>query len=440
MSKITEKEIKAAFNMEPEKIIEFFKEKGLKPSFDWHEVYSDAHSKAFTVAKMTELDLLKDTKDLLDKSLKEGDGYGKFKGEAQELFEKKGWTGFKDVTDPKTGEKKTVELGTPRRIKKIFDCNMNSAYAAGRYREQMEQVDVAPYWQYMSMDDEQVRKEHQALHGRVWKADDPFWANFYPPNGWGCRCFVINLTKRMVEKKSLTVENSDGCFDFVKEKVGDEIKEIPVYKFDKGGFNMTLKPDAGWETNIGKSAWGIDVVAWNKVKDMPEQIKYEFLSKMAANPHRESAYITWATSIFNKDYKKTIAEKTLTWIKPDLYSKLKSADYCPETPIIVMQNGQISHSGKNKIEKQALSRDEYLRIYNIINNPNEVYYDYTNSKYKQIAFVKLIQGSDKCIKICVRINQRSKDRLKNYPVSNITTIGKVDYHTIAKGERYKKIE
>ena len=82
---------------------------------------------------MTELDLLKDTKALLEKSLEKGQSYNEFKKEAMALFEKKGWTGKRIDVDGK-GNAKEVELGTPRRIKTIFDNNINSAYAAGRYR------------------------------------------------------------------------------------------------------------------------------------------------------------------------------------------------------------------------------------------------------------------------------------------------------------------
>ena len=53
MADISEQELKSIFNMPPEKVIDFFENKGLKTSYDWHEVYADAHAKAFTVAKMT---------------------------------------------------------------------------------------------------------------------------------------------------------------------------------------------------------------------------------------------------------------------------------------------------------------------------------------------------------------------------------------------------
>ena len=208
MAQIDKETFNKLFKMTPERVIDYFENKGLKTSFDWHEVYADAHAKAFTVAKMTELELLSDTKKLLENAIKEGKTQAEFKKEAMSLFQKKGWDGYKEVIDPKTGDVKKVELGTPSRIKKIYNCNINSAYATGRYKEMLEEIDIAPYWQYMAIMDGKTRPEHQALHLKVFRADDSFWGNFYPPNGWNCRCFVRNLTKEEVEKQGLKVQKN----------------------------------------------------------------------------------------------------------------------------------------------------------------------------------------------------------------------------------------
>ena len=34
-----------------------------------------------------------------------------------------------------------------------------------------------------------------ALHGVTLPIDDPFWEQFYPPNGWNCRCSVSQVRK-----------------------------------------------------------------------------------------------------------------------------------------------------------------------------------------------------------------------------------------------------
>ncbi len=46
--------------------------------------------------------------------------------------------------------------------------------------------------------DKDTRAEHAALHGVIKRVDSDFWDKYYPPNGWGCRCEVIQLTMRGV--------------------------------------------------------------------------------------------------------------------------------------------------------------------------------------------------------------------------------------------------
>lgn len=434
----TDIDLLSAFNLEPTEIVKYFESKNCKISFDWHEVYEEAHAKAFTVAKMTEADLLKDTHKMLTTAIKEGWSEGKFKKNAIELFEKKGWVGKKEVLNPKTGEKQTVELGTPRRIKKIFNCNMTSAYAVGRYKEQMENVDVAPYLQYVAILDGRTRPEHRAMNGKVFRYDDPIWNTMYPPNGWNCRCLVTQLTNGDVRRKNIEVETSEGKIKEVSEVVGDTKKQNTVYTFSKGGNVYHLKPDAGWGTNLGIKTWGLDVTAWNKVQDLDNSIKSQFISQMASNPHSEKAYISWVNQIMTSGFKNSEVEKTLTWLTPKLYEKLNSVIDL-NSPIIVMHNSQIGHSGENKNEKQSLTKEEYLQVYKMLNNPDEIYIDFTRPKWQQIAFVKLLQG-DKCIKICVRFNQKSKTKTKDYFVAKVTTIGKINHYSISKGKDYKRIE
>ena len=40
--------------------------------------------------------------------------------------------------------------------------------------------------QYRTAADDRVREEHAALHGITLPPDDPFWKQYFPPNGWRC--------------------------------------------------------------------------------------------------------------------------------------------------------------------------------------------------------------------------------------------------------------
>lgn len=64
------------------------------------------------------------------------------------------------------------------------------AEAASNYRRQRRTANLMPYWVYRTVGDSQVRPDHAALDGLTLPATDPEWSRIYPPNDWGCRCWV----------------------------------------------------------------------------------------------------------------------------------------------------------------------------------------------------------------------------------------------------------
>lgn len=73
----------------------------------------------------------------------------------------------------------------------------NHAIACGQMISNWQQIesraDVAPFLKYKTAEDERVRESHRGLNNIVKRIDDPFWNMYYPPNGWNCRCDVIQL-------------------------------------------------------------------------------------------------------------------------------------------------------------------------------------------------------------------------------------------------------
>ncbi len=49
--------------------------------------------------------------------------------------------------------------------------------------------------QYRTANDGAVRPEHAALHGVTLPASDSFWDTYFPPNGWNCRCTVVQVLR-----------------------------------------------------------------------------------------------------------------------------------------------------------------------------------------------------------------------------------------------------
>jgi SPP1 gp7 family putative phage head morphogenesis protein len=251
----------------PEKAVEYLQSKGYEVSWDWEELWQDAHANAFTVAKATRLDILQDIREAVQTALNEGKTLAWFAKELTPVLQAKGWWGKQEHVDERTGEITDVQLGSPWRLRTIFRTNVQTAYMAGRYAGQMENVDDRPYWQYVAILDTHTRPSHRALNGRVFRYDDPFWQSFYPPNGWGCRCRVTTRTEDEIATRRLTVETSEGKLGTVLRRVSektDALREVATYRAidPTTGKAVVVSPDVGWSYNPGAAAWQADTTRY----------------------------------------------------------------------------------------------------------------------------------------------------------------------------------
>ncbi len=224
-----------SFFEEPVAVWQYLQSKNPELHFDYDEIAYDAHKRAFTVAKITQADLLKDIGDSLTKAFKEGIKFDEWKKSIEPILIKKGWYGKTLVTNPKTGEEKEIYVGS-RRLKNIYNTNMRTAYAKARYETQMDST--AEYFRYTAVLDRLTRPAHAKLHGIILAKTDPFWDTNYPPNGWGCRCKVQALTASEVKRRGLTPLDSgdylpriaDKDFAYNPGKSIDKLDEILVKK------------------------------------------------------------------------------------------------------------------------------------------------------------------------------------------------------------------
>lgn len=103
------------------------------------------------------------------------------------------------------GHRKSFErfLNDVRSIHKTYNEN----YLRAEYNFISASAEMAAKWeefeqdgdrynlQYRTQKDDKVRPEHAALDGVTLPPSDPFWEEFYPPNGWNCRCNVVQVRK-----------------------------------------------------------------------------------------------------------------------------------------------------------------------------------------------------------------------------------------------------
>lgn len=183
------------FDLEPRKALEFFRGKGYATSFGWQDVWRAEHDQAFTVAKMANVDMLRDVRLAVDKAIAQGQTLEQFKKELQPRLMEAGWWGKAEMEDPLTGETKLVQLGSPRRLQTIFETNIKTSYAAGDWAQIQQTKDDAPFVMYDAVGDANTRPEHAAWDGLVLSVDDPWLQTHSPPNDWGCRCGLIQLSR-----------------------------------------------------------------------------------------------------------------------------------------------------------------------------------------------------------------------------------------------------
>ncbi|MGB0218310.1 MAG: phage minor head protein [Sinimarinibacterium flocculans] len=255
-----------AVTLPPEKAIAYFQQKGWRISWDWHDTLQEAHARAFTIARMADLDLLRDVRAALDIALSQGRTDRWFQKEITSVLQERGWWGKQEV-EVQPGETREVQLGSPRRLQLIYRQNMQGAYMAGRFAELKRIARSRPYWQYIAVMDAKTRPTHAALHGKVFRHDDPIWQYIWPPNDWACRCRVRALSKRQVERLGLVVETSDGKLrrkmaDLGVDWTSGEIRRIEVHGLritGRDGKPTTFWPGAGFSYNAGMAAWAPDL-------------------------------------------------------------------------------------------------------------------------------------------------------------------------------------
>ena len=159
-------------------MVRFFLRKLNLTTDHWTDIYTREHDWSFVVAGANRDALVADFRAAVDKAIAEGGTLEDFRRDFDRIVATHGWD---------------YNGGRDWRSRVIYETNLNTAYAAGRY----EQLQAAPYWQYVHADwVTNPRHQHLAWDGLVLRRDDPWWQTHYPPNGWGCQCSVRGLWPR----------------------------------------------------------------------------------------------------------------------------------------------------------------------------------------------------------------------------------------------------
>ena len=166
--------------------IDFFKRKFNLPTRTWTDIWQSQHDVAFVVAGAVKADLINDLRTSVHSAIAEGTTLARFRKDFDGIVARHDWH---------------HKGGRDWRTRVIYETNLRTSYAAGRWQQLQAVKATRPYWRYRHSDaTTDPRPEHLAWDGLILAADDPWWKTHYPPNGWGCQCYVEALSKRDLKR------------------------------------------------------------------------------------------------------------------------------------------------------------------------------------------------------------------------------------------------
>lgn len=371
-------DLSAVFGLPPEKAIEYFQAKGYAITWSWHDLWQEQQAKAFTVAKVMSTDILNDIRGAVDDALNNGTTFHEFQKNLTPILQAKGWWGTAEHTDTTTGEVSTAQLGSPRRLKTIYQTNLQTAYMAGRYRSMMESADSHPYWQYIAVLDGRTRPMHRAMNGRIFRYDDELWATHFPPNGFNCRCRVRPMTAATIESEGYTPESSDGRLVNHEIPLGDgSTATVKALRVKVDGQDKLFAPDAGWSYNPGRTVFGNDSEVMRKISAVKDRaIRVQAVQAINNSELRHQVFANWVSDALAKRVPGHEAQ-VVGFVSEAIADFAKTNSGEDAARVLVLPEKRLVHadSAKHQAGGITLTLEEYQSLPEIIANPNAVYWD-----------------------------------------------------------------
>ncbi len=169
-------------------------------SDDFDRLQAANRSKAFRIFAVNKAQTVQRVRDMMEKAIRDGTSFADFRRQVAAMFEGQG------NASPALG-----------RLKLAFRQNAMQAYNDSR-RDALDKKEISDafgFRQYLTVGNgtpgvRNVRDDHAALHGKVFKWNDPFWDRFTPPWDYNCRCTFVALTAGQVKRARLIVWTYKG--------------------------------------------------------------------------------------------------------------------------------------------------------------------------------------------------------------------------------------
>ncbi len=396
----------------PEDALAYLKARGqITKTWSWADLIREEHSHAFTISRLTNVDLLKDLQDMITKSVNGEMGRTDFMRNAKAALQAKGWWGEVTQTDPATGRDVTTTFN-PQRLKLIYDTNTRQAYAAGQWERIQLGKASHPYLRYITKDDGRVRASHAQWHNLTLPVDHPFWQTHYPPNAWRCRCRVISVTQREYDKGKtpmgqdmLKVAPKVQMQDWTNPRTG-EVMQVPVGVHPSFAYNpgmnraqkleqVVLDKFANLSAEMAQAVVKTGMVRRSGAKELVGQDDWESLGLKSLHDGK----ISPAPDLLQTAIDDTQAIATMRraiGVEPAGSVEI-------DTPVgrIILRDSQIPHV----VEKRPDARERYANfIRPTLEQPTEVWQTAYDDGTNRRRYIKLFEGSKYDVAVIVMMD------------------------------------
>lgn len=302
---------------------------------------------------------------------------------------------------------KEVEKFNTRWLEAEYNLSVAVGQNSAAYLRFMAEKDtVTSFVQYKTIGDDKVRASHQILHNKIFNLSDKEAMDLFPPNGYGCRCEMVQylgktdgkVTKGRAAKAGL--EQTDPKYKNSQFEINrGDLKQV----FTKKQFYSDLKglPEKINEMTFDK----YDLKKWEDFKHDLNAIKLD----------------------------KTITEKNIK----ELFKPYEKTDYMGfedylGRKMILKKEIFEKHTKGYYLGKEELRHQLFPHIKEILKNPDEVwYFDYRNNGQKfQPRYVKFYSDRVFIIDCDLEVDTHSL-------VINNWYSMKAPEHTIRKGLKIK---
>lgn len=221
--------LRHAIGLAPDDTVAFFRAKGYLPADyrgRWDETWQDEHARWFTVTKLFNNSVLEEVRASLDAVLANG---GTFEQWRAAVLAKLG----DDEGKPQSGVDPRL-LTSVSRLRIVYDTNLRMSRAAGQWKRIQARKASAPYLMWDAVRDRKTRPLHRLWGGLdtkkpvVLPVDDEWWDTHFPPCGWGCRCGVVQYSRRDLDRLGLDVHRPPSLPSRPYRRSTGEIVQVPA--------------------------------------------------------------------------------------------------------------------------------------------------------------------------------------------------------------------